>query len=348
MIIIFLVALLVLFLASMTLFIRGTNRYSPIEFYSRAREVGFNFTEANQIKKMAGLAECEDPTNVFWSIRDFDAVIKMFSASFRKDGTEKKHENVLFMERLFEFRKKLEFDQPKYHIGIKSSRMIRLNQRLRILLQGTGVFNASVIENNERCLSITLPIGGKLPAAFTWKGSKLSVYFWRQDDAGYVFDTYVLEEVRVRGIPVLQLGHSDALFRTQKRKSLRIRSQTSAYLYLLKHLHGAYEKPERVPGMKCILQDVSEDGAAVLIGGKAKPGMMVKIQAWLDDDQIVISGTVKGADYDTGKNQSQLHIEAIPPSPRMRNLIRAHVYNTKDGAAGDDDAVFDESVFSTR
>jgi len=347
MIIIFLVALLILFLASMTLFIRGNNRYSPIEFYSRAKEVGFSFSEANQIKRMAALAECQDPTNVFWSIRDFDAVIKMFAASSRKDGTDRKTDNVLFMERLFDFRKKLEFDQPKYHIGIKSSRMIRMNQRVRVLLQGIGVFNATVIENNERCLSITLPLGGKLPANFSWKGSKISVYFWRQDDAGYVFDTYVLEEVRVRNIPVLQLGHSDALFRTQKRKSLRIRSQMPAYLYLLKHLHGAYEKPERVPGMKCILQDISEDGAAVLIGGKAKPGMMVKIQAWLDEDQVVLSGTVKGADYDAGKNQSQLHIEAIPPSPRMCNLIRSHVYNTKDNSEGDD-AVFDESVFSNR
>ncbi|MBU0955201.1 MAG: PilZ domain-containing protein [Spirochaetes bacterium] len=347
MLILFLIALLILFLASMTLFIRGTNRYSPIEFYSRAKEVGFGFSEANLIKKTAALANCEDPTNVFWSIHDLDAVIKYLSASQRREGTEKKRENVQFMEKIFEFRKKLEFDQPKYHIGIKSSRMIRLNQRLKVLLPGMGVFNATIIENNERCLSITLPVGGKVPAGFSWKGAKISVYFWRQDDAGYVFDTYVLEEVRVRNIPVLQLGHSDALFRTQKRKSLRIRSQLPSYLYLLKHLHGAYEKPERVPGMKCILQDISEDGASILIGGKAKPGMLVKIQTWLNEDQIVISGTVRSADFDAAKNQSQLHIEAIQPSPRMRNLIRSHVYNTRE-QAGNDDSVFDENVFSTR
>ncbi len=343
--IVLLLVIILLLFGSMTLLMRGGRRYSVLEFYSRGREAGFNATEAGFIKRIAQQIGCEDPTNVFWSIRDMDSVISAVAKTYKGQKTERKRDNVLFMEKLYEFRKKLEFDQPKYSTGIRSSRMIRSNQRVKVLLNNIGVFSSTVIENTDRYLVVSYPVGGRVPPKFEWKGARLSIYFWRQDDAGYVFDTYVLEDLRIRNIPVLQLGHSGALLRTQKRKSLRMRSQMSAYLYLLNNLEGAYEKPERVPGMKCIVQDLSEDGAALIIGGKAKVGLAVKVQVYVGDDQIVISGTVRGADYNAGKNQSQLHIEAVPPSPRMSNLIRSHVYNNKSGEQ-DDGAMLDGSVFS--
>ncbi len=345
MVTVLLLVIIILLVASMTLLMRGGHRYSTLEFYARGKEAGFNTTESNFIKKIAKQIGIEDPTNVFWSIRDIDMAISAIAKTFKGQNTERKRENVLFMEKLYEFRKKMEFDQPKYHVGIRSSRMIRSNQRVKVLLDNVGVFSSTVIENTDRYLVITYPVGGRLPPNFEWKGARLSIYFWRQDDAGYVFDTYVLEDLRIRNIPVLQVGHSGALLRTQKRKSLRMRSQMPAYLYLLKNLEGAYEKPERVPGMKCIVQDLSEDGAALIIGGKAKVGLAVKIQVYVDDDQIVLSGTVRGADYNAAKNQSQLHIEAVPPSPRMSNLIRSHVYNNKSRDR-DDGALLDGNVFS--
>jgi hypothetical protein len=121
--------------------------------------------------------------------------------------------------------------------------------------------------------------------------------------------------------------------RTQKRKSVRARSRISAYLYLLKRIEGAYEKPERVPGLRALVQDLSEDGAAVAIGGRAMPGLQVKLQFGLDERSVVMSGTVRSVDFDADANRSILHVEAVTPSPRMRNAIRSFVYNI----GGDDD-----------
>ena len=217
--------------------------------------------------------------------------------------------------------------------GLASSRSIVQGQRLRILVPGLGVYGSTVIDSNDRYLVISYPAGGRVPAGFKWRGTRVSVYFWRQDDAGYVFDTYVLEDLRIRDIPVLQLGHSNSLLRTQKRKSVRARAKIGAYLYVLKRLEGAYEKPERVPGLKCVVHDLSEDGLAVLIGGKARGGMQVKVQFVAAEAHIVMSGTVRSADFNMTTNQSLLHIEAASPSARMRNLIRAHVYSI--GPSGD-------------
>lgn len=322
-----LIVLVLLLLVTLTLLLRGERRFSPIEFFARGKEVGFTVSEATRIRDMGRIAGLRDPTSALWSIRELDACIKAFTRKYRNEGKDRDRTVLAFMEKLYEFRKRLEFEQPKYKAGITSSRFIRTNQRIRVLVEGIGVYSSTVIDCNERYLVVSYPVGGKVPQGFEWKGSRVSVYFWRQEDAGYVFDTYVLEDLRIRDIPVLQLGHSESLLRTQKRKSLRVRSRVPAYLYLLKRLEGAYEKPERVPGLKCVVQDISEDGASVLIGGKAKVGLLLKIQFYLDSDLIVLSGTVRGAEYDVEKGQSLLHLQAVVPSPRMRNMIRAHVYN---------------------
>ncbi len=324
-----LLMVIVLLVLALSLLLQGDKRFSVFEFYSRGKELGFSLGECRLIRETLTLAGIKDPVAVFWSIRDLDQCIRAFTKRFKAEGKDKDRVTIAFMEKLYDYRKKLEFDLPRHKTGIMSSRSIRPNQRVKVLVQGVGVFGSTVVDSNDRYLVVSMPVGARLPPGFQWKGARVSIYFWRQEDAGYVFDAYVLEDLRIRNIPVLQIGHSESLLRTQKRKSLRMRSRVPSYLYLLKRLEGAYEKPERVPGMKCVVQDLSEDGAAVLIGGKAKVGLLVKVQFWIGNDQMVLSGTVRGADYVAEKNQSVLHIEAIKPSARMRNLIRSHVYNLR-------------------
>jgi hypothetical protein len=89
----------------------------------------------------------------------------------------------------------------------------------------------------------------------------------------------------------------------------------------------------------------------VAIGGRALPGLKVKLQFALGERSIVMSGTVKSVDYDAEKNRSVIHVEAVTPSPRTRNAIRSYVYGIgaeqgvsspadaePDGAAGLDAA----------
>ena len=52
-----------------------------------------------------------------------------------------------------------------------------------------------------------------------------------------------------------------------------------------------------------------------------------------------MSGTVRSVDFDADSNRSVLHVEAVTPSPRMRNAIRSFVYNIReddDRPDGDD------------
>jgi len=333
------IVVFILFLVTITFGSRGNKRYSWFEFYTKGKESGFSFRQTRELKELAKVTGLGDPTEIFWSLKALDRVIAAITRSRNSSPRGLDRETEHLLERLYEYRRHMEFDQPKYKIGIKSSHQLAANQRIRILVHGVGVFNSTLIDVHQRYLVCTYPLGVKLPAGFSWKGRRVSVYFWRQEDAGYVFDTYVIDDLRIRSVPVLHLAHSEALFRTQKRKSVRARSRISAYLYLMKRVEGAYEKPEREPGLKCMVEDLSEDGFAVMIGGKAKAGINVKIQFFLGEDQVVMSGTARGFDYWPENNRSLVHVEAVRPSPRTRNLIRSYVYASRasdpEGSGGD-------------
>ncbi|MBP7095068.1 MAG: PilZ domain-containing protein [Spirochaetia bacterium] len=339
----------ILGLVSLALMAGGERRYSSAEYYFRAKEGGLTLSEARYVRDTARLAGLDDPAAALWSPRELDVCIGAVRRRLRAQGRDRDRDALELLEKLYEFRRKLEFDQPRYKQGIRGSRQIAQGTKLRLLVHGLGVFDCALIDNTERYLVVSSPssaIGG-LPRGFTWKGRRVSVYFWRQEDAGYVFDTYVIDELSIRGASVVHVAHGEALFRTQKRKSVRARSSIPAYLYIMKRLEGAYEKPESQPGMRCVVQDLSDDGFAVLIGGKGKEGLQIKTQFFLDEEQVVMSGVVRSIDWYPDRNRSVLHVEALKPSPRVRDVIRSYVYEVASPAAPRRASVYgEENVFA--
>jgi c-di-GMP-binding flagellar brake protein YcgR len=317
--------------AAATLVSRGPNRYSPLEFYLKTREAGMSLGDARRLRSAAGRAGIADPTIILNSPRDLDRAITVLRADLARGGGESAPGAMGLVDRVYSLRKLIELDQPRFKYGIKSSRAIGQGQRVRILVHGLGVFDSTVLDNHERYLTISYPAGNMPPKGWVWKGKKVSLYFFRRDDAGYVFDSYVIDDLRIRNVPVLQVSHSESLLRTQKRKSVRARSRLPAFLYLLKRVEGAYEKPESAPGLRALIQDLSEDGVAVAIGGKAVAGLNVKVQFSLGERKLVMSGTVRSVDYDSEKNRSVLHVQAVPPSPKTRDAIRTYVYTIRGG-----------------
>ncbi len=65
----------------------------------------------------------------------------------------------------------------------------------------------------------------------------------------------------------------------------------------------------------------------MLIGGKAKVGLPVKLQFALGETPVVMSGVVKGLNYDQKKNRSLLHVQASRPSTATSNRILTYVFN---------------------
>jgi c-di-GMP-binding flagellar brake protein YcgR len=314
-------------LAALILRRAGGGRFPWLQFYLKGRESGFTLREINLLRRVAVEAKLESPTSLFWSIRQLDRSIKGTILRTRARGRETDPEYNVLLGKLFELRKRVEFDLPKYKLGIKSSRKLTRNQQLRLSLPGLGPFSSMVIEVLNRYLAVSYPQGPKLPEGFSWKNQKVGVYFWRAEDAGYHFQAKVLEDHSEKQYPILHILHSENLVRSQKRTSVRVETDLTAELYPLRTIDEANENIEQARGLKCRLVDVSEGGAGILIGGKAKVGLPIKYQFTIGEVTVTMCGVVKGVNFDQKKNRSLLHIQAVPPSDSMRNRLLTYVYN---------------------
>ncbi|MBN1698055.1 MAG: PilZ domain-containing protein [Spirochaetales bacterium] len=298
-----------------------------IKFFLKGKESGFSFSEINLLRKVAIENKLKDPTSLFWSIRQLDFSIRGVLSNYRARGIEETEKSCNFISKLFEFRKRVEFQLPKYKLGLKSTRDIPDKQKIKISIPGMDPFYSQLLENLRRYMAFSYPQGPKLPAGFSWKGQQIGIYFYRNGDAGYFFNTKVIDDFYYKKYPILHVAHSSNLVRSQKRKSIRVDVSRSAMLFPLKNMEMANEEIEVDAGLRCKLIDLSEDGAAVLIGGRAKAGLPVKIQFNLFDVPIVMNGIVKGINFDDKKNRSIIHIQALPLSNQMRNQILIFVYN---------------------
>lgn len=296
-------------------------------FYIKGKESGFSFKETHLMRRIAVENRLSNPTSLFWSVGALDRCIRGTIVRFRSEEREDSQEALDFLNHLFDFRKRVEFDQPKYKLGIQSTRSLAPGQTMKLTFPGAGAFFSRVIENNRRHLAVTYPTGPKsLPPGTSWRNQDISVYFWRKEDAGYYFETKVLGDYLDRKVPIIHLQHSDELNRSQKRQSVRADVNRGGALYPLRAIESANEQVEKRPGYKCKVLDISEDGAAVVVGGKAKAGLPVKIQTRLGSETVILCGTVKSANYKQKNNVSVLHIHAVKPSASMRIKILTYVY----------------------
>ncbi|MCL2381192.1 MAG: PilZ domain-containing protein [Treponema sp.] len=305
----------------------GKERTGWVQFYAKGKDSGFSFREIELLRQLAVKSKLEEPSSLFWSQTQLDQGIRSLVKSMQFSGEINDQANQSFLSKLYDFRKKIEMEKPRIKNGISNSRQIGDGQALRILVPGTGVFKSQVIKNTNNYLTISRPTNSKITQSFSWQGVKVSVYFWRTDDAGYVFDSEVHDEGFSKGLASLKLAHSEALFRTQKRKSIRMKLHKPAFLYPLASDEEA-GKIEANPGLKCFLEDLSDTGCAITIGGMAWPNMRLKVQFALGNTPITMSGTVRSAEFKEDLNRSTLHVEADPLPIEIRNKILGEVFGT--------------------
>jgi len=320
-IIIIAVSALLIFLLSIT----DQNKKGWVQFYAKGKDSGFSFKEIELLKRLAVKSKLEDPTTLFFSQKQLETCIKALVKNLRLTGTENDKENQDFLSKLYEFRKKIEMEKPRIKNGISGSREISEGQNLRILVKSYGVYQSQVVKNSSGYLTISRPVNDKIPSTFSWMGMKISVYFWRDEDAGYVFDSEVQDEVFSKGIASLKIAHADSLFRTQKRKTVRVKKHKAAFLYPVVNEEEIHKIEEKV-GVKCFIEDLSDSGCCITIGGKAKPGLRVKAQFHLNNSVICMAGTVRMVEHKEESNRSKLHVEADPLPIEIRNQILGEVF----------------------
>jgi len=324
----FLILIPVLAVTALLMTEKGKNIKNYLRFVTAGLDSGFSMPQILFLGKVGNSSGLDDLTRLFWSIPSLDQCTAEIIRRAKHSGKENDIATQTLLSRLYNYRTKIELEQSQRKRGLESTRDILVGQRVRILLHGVGVFSSKVISNTSRDLVLEFPVGTNTAAtSINWKNLSLGIYFWRHEDAGYVFDTTVTSDPHATGKAVLHITHSHDLIRSQKRKSIRVKCSIYAQMYLVKPGEPLEFALEPEPGMKCLLEDLSEDGAMVIIGGKAAKDMQIKLQFLVHDVLIVMAGKIRAVEFNPDTNQSRIHFESEEVNPRMKNAILSFVYN---------------------
>lgn len=299
----------------------------PLRFFLEGINSGFSLNEIILLWKTSKIANIEEPLSIYISMPVLSKCIAHIKSEADMDGTINRGSIQRILSKLYDFRTKIEKEADKKR-GLESTRALDEGQKLRIILPGQGVFSSELV-NNARDLTIKVPTQKDMITieGSSWVGKTICVYLWRKGDARYVFDTTVKGQGVFLGKPALFLEHSSNLERAQKRNAIRAACQINANLYLLKDKNIDYNVIETKAGFRCILEDISEKGASIRIGGKGIPKILIKLQFQLDNRLVIMFGIVRTVEYNENFNQSRLHFECTHIEESMKNIVLSYVYN---------------------
>jgi c-di-GMP-binding flagellar brake protein YcgR len=313
------------------LWFRGGQKPFPwIEFYKRGRYEGFTLREITLLKKIAVYKKLEKPLSIFWSIQQLNRCLYTVINDTEKDENLSKKKKKILLNRFLKLRKKAELSSPKYKKMIRTIRDIPPRQKLVIRDKEYGTFISWVIENNRKSLVILQPLGQKGWKSLNWKGRKVKVFFWHKDDAGYSFETRVLEQVPHEEYPTINLKNSERLVREQKRDSVRvdinIKTRYSSIVY-----SSSNEKP-RVTIAKTSnsgkIIDISDSGCCMIGGDTLKENDYLMMNFSLTEKKrIVAVGTVVKVTKFGDKNLRKYHVKFTKIGSNARNSILLYIYN---------------------
>jgi len=306
----------------------------PIQFFMMGQDKGFKLNEIMLLRRLVKEAEIEEPMQLYVSVPTLNMAISKINMDARTNGTESSSETQDFLAKLYDYRTKIDLDHENKK-GLESTKYLEKGQRLRIIMKGQkageeiakGIFSSEILSNgHELIVRVPLQKNVRTVEGKEWVLHDVSVYLWRKGDAGYVFDTRVTNAGVFQGQNAIYLAHTNQLERAQKRKSVRAACEIYAQLYFIESEEPDFDAVEVDPGYKCLLEDISEDGAMIRIGGKGRQNIKIKLQYEIDEKFIIMFGVVRAVEFNEQSNQSRLHFECLHIEKEMKNAILAFIY----------------------
>ncbi len=298
-----------------------------VSFCVEGLNQGFRIRDIAALWNVSQVCAIDDPVSLFYSLPILVKCMSQVKTLSEVNDSPDSARMKLLLSKLYDFRKKLETDVDKKK-SLDSTKSLSAGQKLKVILPGKEIFDSEII-NSASTLTIAFPtrdgiitIEGK-----NWIGHTVNVYLWREKDARYVFDTPVISSGVFMARPCLHLQHTTKLLRTQKRNAIRAKCHITGELYIIREFEAELNWTDKNPGYRCLIEDISEKGALIRIGGKGVPNVQIKLQFYLNSNPVAMLGIVRTVEYDEEANQSRLHFECIRIADEMKNHILSYVYN---------------------
>lgn len=321
--------ILILSLVAVSFTRMGRSVSEPIYFFAEGKDKGFSFADLSLLWRTGIYVGFENKTKLFWSVPALDECIKFISRQVENpidiQSADKMQE---LLNKLYAYRTKIELEQIQKRRSLSSTREIYHGQICIIIIPNENTVYAKVVANKKDSLVFALfDASAERAEKIFWQGKPVRIYFWRQKDAGYIFQSTVINSQKRENRMELLVQHSNKIVRTQKRKSVRAACDFQALIFPMRETEPYNSAYETSGGVKCMLKDISEDGAMIFVRGKAARGVRLKLQFKIKDVPIVMCGKIVRFIYDQSTNKSRVHFQCEFLDQKMKNVILSFVYN---------------------
>ena len=338
--IIFVVVFLLFMAFSFTL--PGRKFVDLIRFFTEGKDRGFLFSNLLLLWRTASYVGLEDKSRLFWSVAALDECIRFIARQVEnKLDTDVSQKMQLLLNKLYDYRTKIELEEVQKKRRLESTHEIYIGQICIIFVpRETTVYGKLTANTKDRLVFALYDASADRAEKVNWQNKAIKVYFWKQNDAGYVFTSEAVKAKKIDDRIEIYVRHSKKMVRTQKRKSVRASCDIEGLMFPLRTGDPYNSDYETQGGVKSNVKDISEDGAMFFVRGKAAKGIRMKLQFTLKNTEIVMCGKIVRFIYDQPSNKSRVHFQCEFLDQKMKNVILSYIYNI----AVDDNTEFIKNI----
>ncbi len=263
-------------------------QYSSTQFKKAGRALGLTPPQVDMLENLVRACKVKQPFLVFTSAGLLDDTLKkgLYSLDSSRDliggGTGEAP--------LAHFPDQADMERnARKGASLGSTTSLKPGQPLTITVEGSSPFASKVISNMKDFLTVAAPARPAGADTRWMRGTLLSVYLWRENDAGYSFPSKILGYDTVKGVPSVLIQHAKTLRREQRRRSRRRELMRPCFYYpILITETGEGRKAER----KAVVErdkrtlgtvvDLSAGGCAVQTLNPFEKGKLVMLEFDID------------------------------------------------------------------
>jgi len=308
-------------------------RYSAHMFLKMGKSLGLTQEQASALENLARLCKVKQPFLVFSSPQTLDDVLRrgVYSLENQKELPVEEREKRKAV--LFQIKQTIERSGGRAG-AVRSTQSIKPGQEVAIAQEGGSQFQTRVVSNMKDFIAIAAPSTAGKPEGRWKRGTPLTVFFWKDSEAGYSFSSKLLAYDTIRGTSCILMQHSKTLRKEQRRKAKRKDVVRSCFFYPVRIIEvaegrktvkkAAIEEKKRSLGN---IVDLSVGGCAIRTINPFDKGKLVMVEFELEKKSLVRTyGKVLGFSRQEGKG-GLMRVAFTAVTRNNLNKISAFVYD---------------------
>jgi|GEM_PF-6714692 len=294
-------------------------------FYSLGKSADLTQEETKHLYNIVIKQKIKYPLTCFTNAKLLDEIIKNELREIEryknKTNEERTNESAIILEIKAKIEKSL-----RDNTGIRTTHLIIENQKMVIFVRNRGYFYATVLKNINEFLIIQL-ISKKIIKRVFSELDYLKIYFWREEDAGYIFESHIVGYGD--DIKTYYIKHSDNLIRSQKRKYRRVPVNINGDIYPMETKIINKKKKYILAGgpqIKCNIKNLSAGGLMMVSENIKTKNNIIKIVFTLNRYEVSTIGKIIRV-HNFQDNLYEMTVQFLKMLLKDKNVINKYVYN---------------------